>query len=237
MAKDDDKKPAAGGGGGSDDEKRNAAKAAGLAKKAEKEAKAKAAAAKAAAPKEVYKRTGPPRMQLKYNKEVIPALQKEFGYKNSMQVPRLVKISINMGLGEAITNPKVVDVGAEELGLITGQQPVVTKAKKSIATFKLREGMKIGAMVTLRRERMWEFLDRLVSFALPRVRDFKGVSPRAFDGRGNYSLGVKEQIIFPEINYDRIEKVKGMNVCFVTTAKTDDEGRALLRALGMPFRA
>ena len=238
MAKDDDKedkKPAAGGGG--DDEKRAAAKAAGLAKKAEKEAKAKAAAAKAAAPKEVYKRTGPPRMQAKYNKEVIPALQKEFGYKNSMQVPRLVKISINMGLGEAITNPKVVDVGAEELGLITGQQPVVTKAKKSIATFKLREGMKIGAMVTLRRERMWEFLDRLVSFALPRVRDFKGVSPRAFDGRGNYSLGVKEQIIFPEINYDRIEKVKGMNVCFVTTAKTDDEGRALLRALGMPFRA
>ncbi|MCC6995772.1 MAG: 50S ribosomal protein L5 [Deltaproteobacteria bacterium] len=237
MAKDDDKedkKPAAGGG---DDEKRAAAKAAGLAKKAEKEAKAKAAAAKAAAPKEVYKRTAPPRMQQKYNKEVIPALQKEFGYKNSMQVPRLLKISINMGLGEAITNPKVVDVGAEELGLITGQQPVVTKAKKSIATFKLREGMKIGAMVTLRRERMWEFLDRLVSFALPRVRDFKGVSPRAFDGRGNYSLGVKEQIIFPEINYDRIEKVKGMNVCFVTTAKTDDEGRALLRALGMPFRA
>ena len=179
----------------------------------------------------------PPRLRDKYRAEVIPTLLKQFGYTNPMQVPRLVKISINMGLGEAITNPKVVDVGAEELGLITGQQPVVTKAKKSIATFKLREGMKIGAMVTLRRERMWEFLDRLVSFALPRVRDFKGVSPRAFDGRGNYSLGVKEQIIFPEINYDRIEKVKGMNVCFVTTAKTDDEGRALLRALGMPFRA
>ena len=245
MAKDDEKaekadkkdKAPAGGGGGDSDEKRAAAKAAGLAKKAEKEARAKAAADKAAAPKEVYKRSGPPRLQAKYTKEVVPALQKEFGYKNVMQVPRLTKITINMGLGEAITNPKVVDSAVEELAQITGQAPVVTKAKKSIATFKLRQGMKIGAMVTLRRERMWEFLDRLISFALPRVRDFKGISPRAFDGRGNYSLGVKEQIIFPEINYDRIEKVKGMNVSFVTTARTDDEGRALLRALGMPFRA
>jgi large subunit ribosomal protein L5 len=146
------------------------------------------------------------------------------------------KITINMGLGEAISNPKIMDSAVDELRAIAGQQPVVTKAKKSIATFKLREGQKIGAMVTLRRERMWEFFDRLVNLALPRVRDFKGVSPKSFDGRGNYTLGVREEIIFPEINYERIEKAKGMNITFSTTARTDEQGRALLRHLGMPFR-
>jgi large subunit ribosomal protein L5 len=183
------------------------------------------------------KRTAPPRLRTLYAKEVIPRLMKEFGHKNQMQVPKVVKITINMGLGEAIANPKIIDHAIEEVRSISGQQPVVTKAKKSIATFKLREGQKIGCMVTLRRERMWEFLDRLVSFALPRVRDFKGISPRSFDGRGNFSMGVREQIIFPEINYDRIDKIKGMNISIVTTATTDDEGRALLRYLGMPFRS
>ena len=162
---------------------------------------------------------------------------KEFSLKNRMQVPRIVKITLNMGLGEAISNPKVIDSAVEELRLVSGQQPVVTKAKKSIATFKLREGQKIGCMVTLRRERMWEFFDRLVSLALPRVRDFKGISPRSFDGRGNFSMGIREQIIFPEINYDKIDKIKGLNVSIVTTARTDEEGRALLRYLGMPFRS
>ena len=154
-----------------------------------------------------------------------------------MEVPRLKKITINMGLGEAISNPKIMDSAVEELRAIAGQKPVVTKAKKSIATFKLREGQKIGAMVTLRRDRMYEFFDRLVTLALPRVRDFKGVSPKAFDGRGNYSLGIREQIIFPEINYDKIDKIKGMNISIVTTARTDEQGRALLAALGMPFRS
>jgi large subunit ribosomal protein L5 len=153
-----------------------------------------------------------------------------------MEAPRLQKITINMGLGEAVTNPKILDTAVEELGAITGQRPVVTKAKKSIAVFKLRAGQKIGAMVTLRRDQMYEFLDRLVSFALPRVRDFKGVSPKSFDGRGNYTMGVREEIIFPEINYERIEKPKGMNITFTTTARTDEQGRALLRHLGMPFR-
>jgi large subunit ribosomal protein L5 len=162
---------------------------------------------------------------------------KEFGHKNIMEVPKLTKITVNMGLGEAIANPKLIDHSVEELRGITGQQPVVTKAKKSIATFKLREGQKIGCMVTLRREKMWEFFDRLVSFALPRVRDFKGISPRSFDGRGNFSMGVREQIIFPEINYDKIDKIKGMNISIVTTANNDDEGRALLKYLGMPFRS
>jgi len=186
---------------------------------------------------EPIKRTAPPRLRTLYAKEVIPRLMKEFGHTNQMEVPRLVKITVNMGLGEAISNPKLIDHAVEEVRSITGQNPVVTKAKKSIATFKLREGQKIGCMVTLRRERMWEFLDRLVSFALPRVRDFKGISPRSFDGRGNFSMGVREQIIFPEINYDRIDKIKGMNISIVTTATTDDEGRALLRYLGMPFRS
>jgi large subunit ribosomal protein L5 len=153
-----------------------------------------------------------------------------------MQVPRLQKITLNMGLGEAVANPKILDSAVEELRAIAGQAPVVTRAKKAIANFKLRQGLKIGAMVTLRRERMWEFLERLVTLALPRVRDFKGVSPRAFDGRGNFSLGVREQIIFPEINYDKIDKIKGLNISIVTSAATDEEGRALLKHLGMPFR-
>lgn len=178
-----------------------------------------------------------PRFAAKYNKEVIPALTKEFGYKNPMQVPRLEKIVVNMGLGAAVTNPKIVDAAVDELRAFTGQKPIVTRSKKAIASFKLRAGIPIGAMVTLRKSQMWEFLDRLITLALPRTRDFRGVSRKAFDGRGNYTLGLKEQIIFPEINYDRIDVIKGMNIGFVTTAKTDDEGRALLKALGMPFRA
>ena len=180
---------------------------------------------------------GPARLRLLFEKELAATLQKDLGLTNKMEVPRIKKITINMGLGEAISNPKLMDSAVEELRAISGQQPVVTKAKKSIATFKLREGQKIGAMVTLRRERMWEFLDRLVNLALPRVRDFKGVSPKAFDGRGNYSLGVREQIIFPEINFDRVDKIKGMNISIVTSARTDDHGRALLKSLGMPFRS
>jgi large subunit ribosomal protein L5 len=180
---------------------------------------------------------GPARLRVRFDSEIAPALQKELGLKNKLEVPRVKKITINMGLGEAISNPKIMDSAVEELRSIAGQQPVVTKAKKSIATFKLREGQKIGCMVTLRRDRMYEFLDRLVTLALPRVRDFKGVSPKAFDGRGNYSLGIKEQIIFPEINFDRVDKIKGMNISIVTSARTDDQGRALLRALGMPFRS
>ncbi|MFC1482302.1 50S ribosomal protein L5 [Myxococcota bacterium] len=161
---------------------------------------------------------------------------KEFSYRNVMQVPRMLKITLNMGLGEAILNPKLIDAAVDQMGVIAGQRPVVIRAKRSIATFKLRQGMKIGVTVTLRREKMFEFFDRLVSFALPRVRDFKGLSPRSFDGRGNYSLGVREQIIFPEIDYDTIEKIKGMNITFVTSARTDEEGRALLKHMGMPFR-
>ena len=161
---------------------------------------------------------------------------KEFGYQSVMQVPRLSKITVNMGLGEAIQNPKLIDSAVEELAVVTGQKPVVTRARKSVASFKLRAGMKIGAMVTLRRAKMYEFFDRMVSVAIPRVRDFKGLPPNAFDGRGNYSLGVKEQIIFPEIDYDKIEKIKGMNISIVTSAKNDEEGHALLKHLGMPFR-
>jgi len=178
-----------------------------------------------------------PRMRGKYAQESIPALMKRFGYKNHMQVPRLQKIVVNMGLGEAVSNPKLVDAAVQELTSITGQKPIVTRAKKAIATFKLREGMPIGAMVTLRRERMWEFLDRLVSIALPRVRDFRGTSSKAFDGAGNYTLGLKEQIVFPEIDFDKVEKVKGMNITFVTTAETDEEAKELLGNLGMPFRS
>jgi large subunit ribosomal protein L5 len=178
-----------------------------------------------------------PRKRKLYAETVTAALTKQFSYKNAMQVPRLQKITVNMGLGAAVGNPKIIDSAVEEMRAITGQKPVVTRAKKAIATFKLREGVPIGVMVTLRRERMWEFLDRLVSVALPRVRDFKGVSPRGFDGQGNYTLGLKEQIIFPEIEYDKIDVIKGLNVSFITTAKTDDEGRALLAQLGMPFRA
>jgi large subunit ribosomal protein L5 len=178
-----------------------------------------------------------PRLKKKYKEEVVPQLMKEFGLENVMQVPKLDRIVINMGLGEAVQNAKLVEAATEELTAITGRKPVVTRAKKSIASFKLREGLPIGVMVTLRREQMYEFMDRLVSLALPRTRDFKGVSPKAFDGRGNYTLGIREQIIFPEINYDKIERIKGMNVTFVTTAQTDEQGRALLRSLGMPFRS
>jgi large subunit ribosomal protein L5 len=172
-----------------------------------------------------------------YKEECVPAMMQEFRYKSPMQVPRLEKIVINMGLGEASQNIKILDSASAELAAITGQKPVITRARKSIAAFKLREGMPIGCMVTLRRERMFEFLDRLVNVALPRVRDFRGVSDKAFDGRGNYTLGIKEQIIFPEIDYDKIDKIKGMNITIVTTAKTDEEARFLLRRLGMPFRS
>jgi large subunit ribosomal protein L5 len=178
-----------------------------------------------------------PRKRKLYRDHASAELRKQFSYKNPMQIPRLSKITVNMGLGAAVGNPKVIDSAVEEIRAITGQKPVVTRAKKAIATFKLREGVPIGVMVTLRRERMWEFFDRLVSIALPRVRDFKGVNPRGFDGQGNYTLGLKEQIIFPEIDYDKIDVIKGLNVSFVTTAKTDEEGRALLTQLGMPFRA
>ena len=178
-----------------------------------------------------------PRLRERYKKDVIPALMKRFGYTNAMQVPRLNKIVVNMGLGEAVANPKLVDAAVIELTSIAGQKPVVTKAKKAIATFKLREGMPIGAMVTLRRERMWDFMDRLVTLGLPRVRDFRGTSPKAFDGAGNYTLGLKEQIVFPEIDFDRVEKIKGMNVTFVTSADTDEEAKELLAQLGMPFRS
>jgi large subunit ribosomal protein L5 len=176
------------------------------------------------------------RLREKYVKEVVPALMKEFGYSNIMQVPRLVKIVLNMGLGEAIHNIKVLDSAVEELAIIAGQRPVVTRAKRSIAGFKLREGMPIGCVVTLRRERMYYFLDKLFNVSLPRVRDFRGLSDKAFDGRGNYTLGIKEQIIFPEINYDKIDKVKGLNITIVTTAKTDAESRFLLERMGLLFR-
>jgi large subunit ribosomal protein L5 len=171
-----------------------------------------------------------------YNNECVPALKEEFGYKNGMQVPKVEKIVLNMGLGEAVQNPKIVEGAAEELTRIAGQKAVVTKAKKSIATFKLREGMPIGCRVTLRGDRMYDFLSKLVNVALPRVRDFRGLSPKMFDGRGNFSMGIKEQIIFPEIDYDKIDKIKGLNITIVTSAKTDEEGRYLLRELGMPLK-
>lgn len=177
-----------------------------------------------------------PRLKKKYHDDVVGLLMKEFKFGNPMEVPRLLKMTLNMGLGEATQNGKIIEAAAEELAAIAGQKPVITKARKAIATFKLREGMPIGVMVTLRQDRMWEFADRLISVGLPRMRDFKGVSPKGFDGRGNYTLGLREHIIFPEIDYDKIDKIKGMNVSFVTTARTDEHGRALLRGLGMPFR-
>jgi len=176
-----------------------------------------------------------PRLRKKYAEEVVPALMKEFGYKNALQVPRLEKITVNTCLSEAVQNVKILDTAVAEVTAITGQKPVVTKAKKAIANFKLREGAPIGCAVTLRRERMYEFLDRLIHVALPRVRDFRGVSDRSFDGRGNYSLGVREQVIFPEIQVDKVDKTRGLTISIVTTAKTDSEGKALLRHLGMPF--
>jgi large subunit ribosomal protein L5 len=216
-------------------------KAAAEAKKKERaeKAKAKAGGKKAAeptGPAPKYKREKPPRLKTHYRDTVRPAMMKEFSYSSIMQVPRVLKISVNMGLGAAKDEPKIIDNGVEELKQITGQSPVVSRAKKDIATFKVRKGQKIGVMVTLRRERMWEFLDRLCNIALPRVRDFRGVSPRGFDGRGNFTMGIREQIIFPEIEYDKIDSVKGLNISIVTTAETDAEGRALLAHLGMPFR-
>jgi large subunit ribosomal protein L5 len=176
------------------------------------------------------------RLKQKYQTEVVPALQKEFGYKNVMAVPKIDKVVVNMGLGEATSNAKIIDTGADELARITGQKPVVRRAKKSIAAFKVRKGQPVATMVTLRGERMWEFLDRLMSIALPRVRDFKGVSPRGFDGRGNYTLGLRDQLLFPEIDYMKVDKARGMNVSVVTTAKSDEEARKLLQFIGMPFR-
>jgi large subunit ribosomal protein L5 len=176
------------------------------------------------------------RLKEKYQSEVVPALTKEFGYTNVMAVPRIQKIVVNMGLGEATANAKIVDTGTDELARITGQKPVTRRAKKSIAAFKVRKGMPIATMVTLRGERMWEFLDRLTAIALPRVRDFKGVSPKGFDGRGNYTLGLRDQLLFPEIDYMKVDKARGMNVSVVTTAKTDEEARKLLQYVGMPFR-
>ncbi len=171
-----------------------------------------------------------------YTKECVPALKEEFGYKNAMEIPKIEKIVLNMGLGEAVQNPKIIEGAVEELTRIAGQRAVVTKAKKSIATFKLREGMPIGCRVTLRNEKMYDFFSKLVNIALPRVRDFRGLSPKGFDGRGNYSMGVKEQIIFPEIDYDKIDKIKGLNITIVTTAKTNEESRSLLKMMGMPFK-
>jgi large subunit ribosomal protein L5 len=176
------------------------------------------------------------RLKERYDKEVTTALKKEFGYTNVMAIPKITKVVVNMGLGEATSNAKIADTGADEIGRITGQKPVITRSKKSIAQFKLREGMPIGAMVTLRGERMWDFLDRLMSVALPRVRDFRGVSPKGFDGRGNFTLGLKDQLMFPEIDYMKVDKSRGMNISVVTTAKTDEESRKLLQLLGMPFR-
>jgi len=214
------KKGGGGGGGG---------------KKRGKEQKAPATI-QAAQGKAASRGEHPARLGVAYKEQVIPALMKDFGYKNPMQVPKVEKVVVNMGLGEAITNNKLIEQAEEQMMAITGQKGVVTRSRKSIANFKLRENQPIGVMATLRRDRMYEFLDRLTNVALPRVRDFKGVSSKSFDGKGNYTLGIKEQIIFPEINYDRIEKIKGMNVTIVTTAKSDEEGRALLRYMGMPFR-
>jgi large subunit ribosomal protein L5 len=177
-----------------------------------------------------------PRMKVQYQNEIVPAMLKEFGYKNVMQVPRLEKVAVNIGLGEALQNNKALEAATEDLRIITGQKPVITKARKSIAIFKLREGMSIGAKVTLRSNRMWDFMDRLISIVLPRQRDFQGVSPDSFDGRGNYSIGLREQLVFPEIDYDKIDKVRGLEVTIVTNAQTDEEARRLLALLGMPFK-
>jgi len=177
------------------------------------------------------------RLKERYQKEVAPAIAKEFGIKNPMAIPRVQKVVLNMGMGEAIANAKILDTAVDELRAVAGQKPVITKAKKSIASFKLRQGMSIGVMVTLRGDRMYEFLDRLVSIALPRVRDFRGVSPKAFDGRGNYTIGVREQLIFPEIDFNKVDKLRGMNISIITSARNDEQARALLKGLGMPFRS
>jgi large subunit ribosomal protein L5 len=213
-----------------------AAKPKSSTKDVKKDAKAAEGASESVVKKSEPERIPIPRLRQRYHDVVVPALMKEFQYKNPMQAPKLVKVVLNVGLGEAITNAKALDHAAEELGKITGQRPVITRAKKSIATFKLREGMSIGCMVTLRRERMYEFLDRFINAALPRIRDFKGVSSKSFDGRGNYTVGIKEQVIFPEIEFDKVDSVHGLDIVIVTTAKTDEEGRALLGHLGMPYR-
>ena len=222
---------------GKDTQKKSAKPAAGAEKKQPRAARQAAdgggSGEKSAAPKS---RSGKARLREHYRNNVIPALQKDFNYANPMAVPKIEKVAINIGLGEATGNSKLMDGAVNELAAISGQKPVVTKAKKSIAAFKLREGMAIGCMVTLRSDRMYEFLDRLMNVALPRVRDFRGVSPKSFDGRGNYTLGLKDQLIFPEIDYNRVEKTKGMNISITTTAKSDAEGLALLRHMGMPFR-
>ena len=222
---DDDKKPPAAEGDAPKKERPQKPKG---------EGKKKAAEPTGPAPK--YKREKAPKLKALYDGQIRPQMVKEFSYATVMQVPRVLKVTVNMGLGKAKDEPKMIDHAIEELKSITGQSPVVSRATKDIAVFKLRKGQKIGVMVTLRRERMWEFLDRLLNIALPRVRDFRGVSPRGFDGRGNFTMGVKEQIIFPEIEYDKIDSIKGMNISIVTTAETDAEGRSLLTHLGMPFR-
>jgi large subunit ribosomal protein L5 len=230
MAKDTDKKPA----------KETKAKTAKPEAKPKREAKGAPESKPQAEPERAAEPRARPstkaRLREHYAKNVVPALNKEFGYKNQMAVPKIEKVALNIGLGEATGNSKLMDGAVNELAAIAGQRPVITKAKKSIAAFKLREGMSIGCMVTLRGDRMYEFLDRLMNVALPRVRDFRGVSPKSFDGRGNYTLGLRDQLIFPEIDYNKVEKVKGMNVSITTTAKTDAEGLALLRHMGMPFR-
>jgi large subunit ribosomal protein L5 len=226
MAKDDET-PAGGEAPKKADKPERAPKAKGDKKKA----------AEPSGPAPTYKREKAPKLKAQYDTAVRQQMMKEFNYSTIMQVPRVVKITVNMGLGKAKDEPKMIDNAIEELKAITGQSPVVSRAKKDIAVFKLRKGQKIGVMVTLRRERMWEFLDRLCNIALPRVRDFRGVSPRGFDGRGNFTMGVREQIIFPEIEYDKIDSIKGMNISIVTTAATDAEGRSLLGHLGIPFRA
>jgi large subunit ribosomal protein L5 len=245
-AKDKGAKPAKKEGGGAPKEQ-HAAKAGGApkggggaskggGKDAKKGSKGAEAAAAVDATDEKLPEGYKPRLRLHYEKSVAPALTKKFSYKNPMMVPRLQKVVINMGLGAAVGNPKIIDSAVEDMRSLSGQKPVVTRARKSIATFKLRENLPIGVMVTLRAERMWEFVDRLISFSLPRVRDFKGVSTKGFDGKGNFTMGLREQIIFPEIDYDKIDVVKGMNISFVTSAHTDEEGRALLAELGVPFR-
>jgi len=220
--------------GGDQKKAAKAPKAAGKVKAAAGAAKAETAPAEAK--QKAAERIPTPRMKQRYHDVVVPAMMKQFQYKNPMQTPKLVKIVLNVGMGEAISNAKALEFAAQELATISGQRPVITRAKKSIATFKLREGMAIGCMVTLRRERMYEFLDRFISAALPRIRDFKGVSSKSFDGRGNYTLGIKEQVIFPEIEIDKVDSIHGMDIVIVTTAKTDEEGRALLGHMGMPYR-
>lgn len=239
-AKDKGAKDKAGGGKDAAHAKGGGAPKGGASKGGKDAGKGKGKSAEAHhAEPEVEQKRDPnyvPRLRTHYRNNVTAALTKKFSYKNPMMVPRLEKVVINMGLGAAVGNPKLIDSAVEDMRAISGQKPIVTRARKSIATYKLREGLPIGVTVTLRAERMWEFVDRLIAFSLPRVRDFKGVSPKGFDGKGNFTMGLREQIIFPEIDYDKIDVVKGMNISFVTTARTDEEGRALLTELGIPFR-